>query len=115
MKTYSLTTDSRTSFGTTEAGKLRASGRYPATLVGAGQPTVQFSVDAHDFDACVRHTARKFSLALEGKEEGAAIGEVQFDNMGDKILQIDFVRDPKGELAEARARQYGDKGYTDED
>lgn len=115
MKTFNLTTEPRTDFGSTNAGKLRNSGRYPATLVGGGQPTVQFSVSAHAFDACVRNNARKFSLELEGAEHPVAISEVQWDRMGDKVMQIDFVRDPEGELAEARARHFGDKGYEPEE
>ena len=115
MQTYNLTTETRDAFGSIEAAKLRKTGRYPATLVGGGKPTVQFSVAADDFDACVRATARKFALALDGGEEPAAIAEVQWDRMGDHIMQIDFVRDPEGELAVARARKFGDKGYTDED
>lgn len=115
METFAIETAPRTAFGGKEAKKLRASGRYPATLVGSGQPTVQFSVDAADFDAAVRITARSFELALEGGKEKAAIQEVQFDSMGDRILQIDFIRDADGELAIARARHFGDKGYTDED
>lgn len=116
METFDLKTAPRTEFGGKEASNLRKSGRYPATLVGNGQPSVQFSVDAADFDAAVRVSARSYILGLDGGTEKAAIQEVQFDQMGDKILQIDFIRDPEGERAVARATKFGDKGYeADED
>ena len=115
METFQLKTAPRAEFGGKEAKKLRASGRYPATLVGSGQPTVQFSVEAADFDAAVRISARSYDLSLDGGSEKAAIQEVQFDAMGDKILQIDFIRDADGARAVARATHFGDKGYeTDE-
>lgn len=115
METFSLKTENRSEFGGREAAKLRASGRYPATLVGEAQPTVQFSVSAEDFDRAVRVTARCFELELDGAATQAAIQDVQWDSMGDKILQIDFIRDPKGERAVARATEFGDKGYGDDD
>lgn len=116
METFSLKTDARTEFGGKQAAQLRTSGRYPATLVGSGKPTVQFSVCASEFDAAVRISARSYDLALDGGAEKAAIQEVQFDAMGDKVLQIDFIRDADGAHAVARATHFGDKGYEpDED
>ncbi|PCJ52925.1 MAG: hypothetical protein COA70_11010 [Planctomycetota bacterium] len=115
MDTFSLKTAARTDFGGKQASQLRTSGRYPATLVGSGQPTVQFSVDAAEFDGAVRISARSYDLALDGGAEKAAIQEVQFDPMGDKIMQIDFIRDADGALAVARATHFGDKGYESDD
>lgn len=116
MDIFSLKTESRTEFGGREAAALRGTGRYPATLVGEAKPTVQFSVSADDFDAAVRCTARSFELGLEAGAEKVAIQDVQWDRLGDKILQIDFIRDTDGELAVARAIKFVDKGYEpDED
>ncbi|MCP4094230.1 MAG: hypothetical protein GY747_12350 [Planctomycetes bacterium] len=115
MDIFSLKTESRTEFGGREAAALRGTGRYPATLVGEAKPTVQFSVSAEDFDAAVRCTARSFELGLEAGTEKVAIQEVQWDRLGDKILQIDFIRDTDGERAIARAVKFGDKGFVDED
>ncbi len=114
MDTFSLKTESRTEFGGREAAALRGTGRYPATLVGEAKPTVQFSVSAEEFDTAVRHTARSFELGLDSGTEKAAIQEVQWDRMGDKILQIDFIRDPSGDRAVARATKFGDKGFGDD-
>ncbi len=111
MEIFRLQTAPRTEFGGREAAQLRKSGRYPATLVGEGKPTVQFSVAASDFDAAVRISARSYELELDGGTEKAAIQEVQFDALGDKIQQIDFRRDSDGKHAVARAIHFGDKGY----
>ncbi|MDP7062279.1 MAG: hypothetical protein QF489_05020 [Planctomycetota bacterium] len=115
MDTFSLKTESRTEFGGREAAALRGTGRYPATLVGEAKPTVQFSVSAEEFDAAVRSTARSFELGLDSGVEKAAIQDVQWDRLGDKILQIDFVRDTDGERAIARAVKFGDQGFGDEE
>jgi ribosomal protein L25 (general stress protein Ctc) len=115
MDTFSLKTESRTEFGGREAAALRGTGRYPATLVGEAKPTVQFSVSADEFDAAVRSTARSFELGLEAGSEKVAIQDVQWDRMGDKILQIDFIRDSSGDLAIARAVKFGDKGFVEEE
>jgi large subunit ribosomal protein L25 len=115
MDTFSLKTETRTEFGGRHAAALRDSGRYPATLVGEAQPTVQFSVSVDDFDAAVRRTARSFELELEGGAVKAAIQDVQWNPMGDHILQIDFIRDTDGQRAVARATRFGDKGYEKED
>jgi|FLOH01.1.fsa_nt_gi large subunit ribosomal protein L25 len=115
MDTFSLNTESRTEFGDRKAEALRSSGRYPATLVGEAKPTVQFSVNAIEFDAAARKTARSFELSLDSGVEKAAVQDVQWDRMGDQILQIDFIRDTSGVVAVARATKFGDKGYEIED
>jgi len=115
MDTFSLSIESRTEFGDRKAEALRSSGRYPATLVGEAKPTVQFSVSAVEFDAAIRSTARSFELGLDSGVEKVAIQNVQWDRMGDKVLQIDFIRDTSGDLAVARATKFGDKGYESED
>jgi ribosomal protein L25 (general stress protein Ctc) len=99
MDPIQLSTQSRDQFGTTNAAKLRSSGLYPATIVGGGKETVQLSLDAHAFDAAMRQSARSFVLDGEGGGERVALHALQFDAMGDDIMQIDFLRDPDGSRA----------------
>ncbi|MBC8370433.1 MAG: hypothetical protein H8E25_10565 [Planctomycetes bacterium] len=116
MEIFKLDTQERTEFGTKHAKLLRAAGRYPATLVGEGKETVQFSIAADEFDATVRKGARSYELSINGNSEKAAIQVANFDALGDDILQLDFIRDADGSKAVARATKFGDKGYeTDED
>jgi len=114
METFKLETQERTDFGTKNAKTLRKAGHYPATLVGEGGETVHFAIPAEEFDAAVRRNARRFELHLpNGESAKAAVQEAMFDSMGDQLLQIDFIRDTSGDLAIARARKFGDKGYED--
>ena len=99
MDPIQLETQTRSDFGSPAAHKLRQAGRYPATVVGGGKPTVQLSVVAHAFDAALRADARGFVLAGEGGGERVALHELQFDALGDDIQQIDFLRDPDGARA----------------
>jgi len=101
MDPIQLDTLSRSDFGSPAAQKLRDAGRYPATVVGGGKPTIQVSVDAHAFDAAMRRSARGFVLDGEGGGERVALHELQFDPLGDDIQQIDFLRDPDGSRAAA--------------
>ena len=114
METFKLETQERTKFGTKNAKVLRKAGHYPATLVGEGGDTIHFTISADEFDAATRRKARQFELKLPtGESAKAAIQEAMFDSMGDQLLQIDFIRDTSGDLAIARARKFGDKGYED--
>ncbi|MFT7517416.1 MAG: ribosomal protein L25 (general stress protein Ctc) [Myxococcota bacterium] len=116
MEIFKLDTEDRTEFGTKYAKILRAAGRYPATLVGEGKETVQFSISSSDFDATVRKGARSYELTIAGSTEKVAIQAANFDSLGDSIQQLDFIRDASGEKAIARATKFADKGYEpDED
>lgn len=101
MDPIQLSTQSRDQFGTASAVKMRTEGRYPATVVGGGKETVQLSLDAHAFDAALRADARGFVLDGDGGGERVALQELQFDPLGDKITQVDFLRDPDGSRAKA--------------
>ena len=95
MDPIQLDTQSRAQFGSASADKMRAAGRYPATVVGGGKETVQVSLDAHSFDAALRQRARAF--IVEGEQ--VALHALQYDALGDDIMQVDFLRDPDGARA----------------
>lgn len=99
MDPIQLSTQSRDQFGTTNAAKLRTAGFYPATIVGGGKETVQLTLDAHAFDAALRDSARSFVLDGDGGGERVALHALQYDAMGDDIMQVDFMRDPDGSRA----------------
>lgn len=98
MDPIQLSTQSRDQFGTASAERLRADGRYPATVVGGGKESVQLSLDAHAFDAALRTQARSF--VLDGGER-VALHALQYDPLGDHIMQVDLLRDPDGSRARA--------------
>lgn len=113
MNIESLKAAPREGSGSTASAKIRASGRIPAVLFGSGAPSQSISVDAREFERSLKERHIEYLLDFGASKEQVALREVQFDRMGDRILHLDFLRDPTGEIgarlvreaAEAEARR----------
>jgi large subunit ribosomal protein L25 len=97
MKTIELNVEKRTSQGKNEARRMRAQGKIPAVVYGAGKPTVPISVDHKALSQAFRGGAGEnaiFLLKLAGSDQSrhAMIREFQRDPLSRKPLHIDFVR-----------------------
>jgi large subunit ribosomal protein L25 len=97
MKTIELDVEKRTSHGKNEARRMRADGRIPAVVYGAGKPTVPISVDHKALSQAFREGAGEhaiFLLKLGGSDQSrhAMIKEFQRDPVSRKPVHIDFVR-----------------------
>ncbi|MBT5120618.1 MAG: 50S ribosomal protein L25, partial [Planctomycetes bacterium] len=100
--TPSLKAEPRTGSGTRDSFSLRKAGRMPINLVGHGEETASFHIDDHSFQAALRHHERVFMLEHGDKREQVMLHDVQWDRMGDRILHIEFLRVPVGEVVEVQ-------------
>jgi len=97
MKTIELDVEKRTANGKGEARRMRARGRIPAVVYGAGKPTVEVSVDRETLSTAFRNGAGEhaiFLLKLGGSDQSrhAMIKELQRDPVSRSPMHIDFVR-----------------------
>jgi large subunit ribosomal protein L25 len=97
MKTIELDVEKRAGRGKGEARRMRAKGRIPAVVYGAGKPTVEVSVDRETLSTAFREGAGEhaiFLLKLGGSDQSrhAMIKELQRDPVSRKPMHIDFVR-----------------------
>ncbi len=99
---HSLPAEPRTGSGTRDSYALRQAGRLPINVVGHGEETASFHVDDHSFQAALRHHERVFMLEHGDKREQVMLHDVHWDNMGDKILHIEFMRVPVGQKVEVQ-------------
>lgn len=89
----------RESSGSSEARRLRRSGRVPVVLYGHGEPVVSLSVSSSQLAAAVRHGARMVELSGAAKTK-AFIKELQWDTFHTAIQHVDFFRVSAGEKVE---------------
>jgi len=88
----------RTSGGSRGAMSLRAAGRTPAMLYGAGEANLPFSLDTRDFLRVMRTPHVAFEIEVDGRTVPVALREMQFDRLGDLLQHVDFQRDPNGDV-----------------
>ncbi len=83
----------RSTTGTRDSRKLRASGIVPATLQAEGKaPHVDLALDEVQFMASRRKHEHLYELMFDGKVETALIRQLNWDVFGERILNIEFRR-----------------------
>ena len=87
--------------GTSEAGRMRHTGRVPSVLYGGDQGPVAISVDEHSVKEILKGAAGEntiFLLKLDGTDEErlAMIKELQVNRINGAIIHIDFIRITRG-------------------
>lgn len=92
MEILELKVEKRTAKGSKEVGKLRESGQIPAILYGHKQENIMLSLKEVDFVRLLHTGTRMTRLAFDNKKESALIKDVQYDNILDCILHVDFSR-----------------------
>ena len=97
MKTVELNVERRSSRGKNEARRLRAGGKVPAVVYGAGKPTVPITLDRRALSDAFRGGAGEnaiFLLRLAGSDQSrhALIRQLDRDPLSRKLLHVDFVR-----------------------
>ena len=92
MEILELKAEKRTAKGSKAIRKLRSVGQIPAVLYGHKQDNVMLCLQEHDFTRVLHAGARMVRLAVDNKKESALIKEVQYDNIADRVLHIDFSR-----------------------
>jgi len=98
----------REKLGSRSARKLRREGRIPCSLQPGDdeqsrtKPHVDLHIDEDAFLAARRHHVHLFDLDFEGKDlESAVIREIQYDQLGDNILHVEFRSVTRGIKTEA--------------
>lgn len=97
MKTIELNVEKRSTTGKGAARQLRATGKIPAVVYGAGRETVPILVDRRALSDAFRGGAGEnaiFLLKLQGSDQSrhAMIKELQRDPLSRRPLHLDFVR-----------------------
>lgn len=105
MNIVSLKAEPREGIGSNASDKVRATGRIPVILFGAGQSSQALSVDQREFERALKERRIEYVLEFGANKEQAALRNVQYDRMGDRILHLDFLRDPTGEIGARLVRE----------
>ncbi len=91
-KSLLLKAELREHTGSSEAAKIRKSGRIPAVVYGHKEETVAISLDAHSLIEGLHHGHRVMDVEIGGKQQKMIIKDVQYDHYGRDILHVDLMR-----------------------
>lgn len=92
MEDVQLAATRRTDAGSAACSKLRRAGRVPAVLYGKQLENIPIAVGARELEHVLREGARMIDLKIDAATEKALIREIQYDQLGDEILHVDFTR-----------------------
>lgn len=98
MEIIELAADSRNTTGKQAAGRLRADGRVPAILYGAGIDPKPLTVECKPLEQAIKsHTGAQVLLNLmisdgDGTAQTAIIKEKQLHPVSRQLLHVDFYR-----------------------
>ena len=92
MDISTIEVEERTATGRNQVARIRAEGKVPAVLYGAGRASRHLSVMERELERHVRQHHKVFKLALEGKEQAIYLQEIQWDCLSDEPLHVDFRR-----------------------
>jgi large subunit ribosomal protein L25 len=91
MKTVSLSGSPRANVGKTDANALRAAGRVPCVIYGAGEQ-LHFSADERHFkDIIFTPETNLVEIDLNGKKYRTILQEAQYHKINDKLIHADFL------------------------
>lgn len=109
MKTVSLSGSPRASVGKTDAAALRAAGRVPCVIYGAGEQT-HFSADIRDFKNIIfTPETSVVEIDIDGKKYRSVLQEAQYHKINDRLIHADFllVADDKPVSVQLPVRTFG--------
>lgn len=87
----SLKCELRPNVGSRAARRLRYEGRMVGCLMAHdGKPHVDVHFDAREFETARRHHVHLFDLAFGGKVQSAVVHSLQWDQMGDTLVHVEF-------------------------
>ena len=102
MTEFKLDCAVREKVGSRDARKLRAHGRMVASLqTDDPQTHVNLHFDESSFHTARRQHAHLFELVIDGREELAIVGELQWDAFGDSLQHVEFKRVVRGQKTES--------------
>jgi large subunit ribosomal protein L25 len=92
MEVTTLKGSARTALGKRQVARLRSTGMVPAVIYGGGGGPAHVEFSLRDLDRELRHHHRVFKLDVDGSIEGVYLQHVQFDQLTDEPMHIDFKR-----------------------
>jgi len=92
MKSVSISGSSRANVGKKDAKAARAAGQIPCVLYG-GTEQVHFQAEEKAFKSLIYTPEVKLAdLTIDGRTYKAALKEVQYHPINDRILHVDFLQ-----------------------
>jgi large subunit ribosomal protein L25 len=92
MKSVSISGSSRANVGTKDAKAVRAAGQIPCVLYG-GTEQIHFQAEEKVFKPLIYTPEVKLAdLTIDGRTFKAAVKEVQYHPINDRILHVDFLQ-----------------------
>lgn len=92
MDILDLKAEKRTTKGSKGVKKLRMVGQIPAMLYGHKQDNVMLCLKETEFTRLLHTGTRMIRLTFDNVKESVLIKEVQYDNIEDRVLHVDFSR-----------------------
>lgn len=97
-----LVCELREKTGSRASRKLRAQGRIVGSLQSPdGKPNIDVSFDSAEFWTFRRQHVHLFDLKIGNDSESALVRELQWDAMGDVVLNVEFKRVTRGVATES--------------
>lgn len=92
MKTVSLSGSPRANVGKTDATAVRAAGRVPCVIYGAGEQ-VHFSADIRHFKNIIfTPETNLVDITVDGKTYKTVLQEAQYHRINDQLIHADFLQ-----------------------
>ncbi len=97
---YELHAEIRKGTGKSVTRKLRAQGKIPAVMYGAGESTQPLTLDLHEVDTFLKRTRGEsvvINLHVNGEVKQVLPKEIQRDPVTGRVIHVDFLILHKGE------------------
>jgi large subunit ribosomal protein L25 len=91
-KSLLLKAEIREQTGSSQAAKVRKSGRIPAVVYGHKEEPVAISLNAHNLVEGLHHGHRVMDVQIGKKQQKMIIKELQYDHLGRDIIHVDLMR-----------------------
>lgn len=92
MEFITIDVNRREDLGSANAGRLRRSGQVPAVLYGMSRPNIPLTIAGAEMERFLRTGSHLVELRLGDKARPAILREVQYDEVTDTMLHVDFNR-----------------------
>lgn len=92
MRIFDLKVGKRTAKKTRAVNRLRKNGQIPAILYGHKQDNIMLCLDEKDLLQMLQAGAKMVRLRFNNEVESALVKDVQYDNIKNQVLHVDFAR-----------------------
>ena len=92
MEFITIDVNRREDLGSANAARLRRDGKIPAILYGLGRPNISLTIASSEVERFLRTGSHLVELKLGDKARPAILREIQYDEVTDTMLHVDFNR-----------------------